>query len=424
MNLIAIPPGLETESFVLEPGALKYVPEILRKNWGASAKAWLIADDNTWAAAGAALSKILEQAGVEQHPPFRFPGKPVLHATEFHVDEILHAFPPNCVPVAVGGGTVNDLVKRAAGVKNIRYCCVPTAASVDGYTSFGAALNVNGLKKTMPCPAPLAIVADSRILEDAPPEMLSAGYADLMAKIPAGADWILVDQLGIEPIRNDVWELVQTPLRDNLSNPADVARVFMGLAATGYSMQLYRDSRPASGAEHLMSHVWEMENLTFENEDVSHGFKVSIGTVATTALYEGLLSLSEQDARRFAEPGLTRSAREAEIDAFLHLGCYGAEARQIALAKFLEGEALAERRESIYRNWEILRKRVRQQLYPLHELKAMLKKANCPTEPQEIGLTPGQFIHGIAAAQLIRKRYTVLDAIYELGLSRVILSRL
>ena len=304
----------------------------------------------------------------------------------------------------------------------LSYFCIPTAPSVDGYTSSGAALNSEGLKKTLPCPAPLAIAADSRILHGAPPEMFAAGYADLMAKIPAGADWVIVDQLGMEPIRTDVWELVQAPLRDNLSDPADVKRVFLGLAATGYAMQLYRESRPASGAEHLMSHIWEMEDLKFEGDAVSHGFKVSIGTVAATALFETLFSLSEQEARRYAEPGLSHTAREAEIDALLIRGCYGAEAKKIALDKFLEGEALRERRELLYRNWNVLRERLRQQLYPLAELKAMLRKANCPTTPAEIGLESGQFVHGVAAAQLIRKRYTILDVVYELGLSKALLS--
>ena len=422
MNLITIPPGLETESFVLEPGALRDVPEILRKHWGARPKAWLVADDNTWRAAGEELSGILRAAGVELLSPYRFPGKPTLHATVGLVDELLAVFPADCVPVAVGGGTINDLVKRASGVRGVRYCCVPTAPSVDGYTSYGAALNVDGLKKTLPCPAPLAIAADCRILDAAPPDLFAAGYADLMAKIPAGADWRVVDRLGLEPIRADVWALVQTPLCDNLSDPADVKRVFMGLAATGYGMQLCRDSRPASGAEHLMSHIWEMENLVFNGESVSHGFKVSVGTVAATALYEALFSLSEEKARRYAEPGLSRAAREAEIDALLIRGCYGTEAKTIALDKFLEGDALRERRELVYRNWDELRKRVREQLYPLAELKAMLRKAHCPVSPAEIGLESGPFIHGVAAAQLIRKRYTVLDLVYELGLSKALLS--
>lgn len=182
MNLITIPPGLETESFVLEADALRHAPEILRKHWGAGPDAWIVADENTWTAAGEKLNAIFEEAGIGRCAPYLFPGRPILHATVEHVDELLAAFPENCVPVAVGGGTVNDLVKRASGVKGVRYCCVPTAPSVDGYTSYGAALNVDGLKKTLPCPAPLAIVADTAVLDSAPPEMFAAGYADLMAK--------------------------------------------------------------------------------------------------------------------------------------------------------------------------------------------------------------------------------------------------
>ena len=46
----------------------------------------------------------------------------------------------------------------------------------------------------------------------------------------------------------------------------------------------------------------------------------------------------------------------------------------------------------------------------------MLKDAGAPTHYSEIGLPHEQFIHGIHAAQLIRKRYTVLDMLYEAGL--------
>ena len=254
--------------------------------------------------------------------------------------------------------------------------------------------------------------------------MFAAGYADLMAKIPAGADWIAADTLGIEAIDPAVWALVQTPLRDNLSDPADVRRVFTGLAATGYAMQLYRDSRPASGADHLVSHIWEMENLCCDGKPVSHGFKVAIGTVISTALYEALFSLSEQEARQLARPGLNRAGREAEIDALLSVGSYGAAARTIALDKFREGRSLAERRELIYHNWEKLRQRILHQLYPLQELTARLAAARCPVKPADIRLGREQFLHGIRTAQLIRKRYTVLDLAYELGLMEELLKRI
>ena len=421
MNPVPIPPGMETRLFLLENDALNQLPEAIRSLWGNDARPWLVADGNTWRAAGAEVAKILKAAGMEGPDPFLFPGTPMLHADESNVNLLLEQFPENVVPVAIGGGTVNDLVKRASGLRHVSYCCVPTAPSVDGYTSSGAALTASGLKQTLPCPAPLAVVADSGILRNAPPEMFAAGYADLMAKIPAGADWLAADTLGIEAVDPAVWELVQTPLRDNLSDPTDVTRVFMGLAATGYAMQLCRDSRPASGAEHLMSHVWEMEDLCFNGESVSHGFKVSLGTVVTTALFEKLFSLSVDEARRFAEPGLCRTAREAEVDALLMRGCYGTEAKEIAMSKFLEGDALRERREQLYDSWEFLREATQRQLFPLAELRKKLEAAHCPVLPAQIGLPAGQFLHGVAAAQLIRTRYTILDAVYELGLMKVLL---
>ena len=424
MNPVPIPPGMETRLFLLENDALNQLPEAIRSLWGNDARPWLVADDNTWRAAGAEVAKILKAAGMESPDPFLFPGTPMLHADEGNVNLLLEQFPENVVPVAIGGGTVNDLVKRASGLRHVSYCCVPTAPSVDGYTSSGAALTASGLKQTLPCPAPLAVVADSGILRNAPPEMFAAGYADLMAKIPAGADWHAADTPGIEAIDPAVWELVQTPLRDNLSDPSDVRRVFTGLAATGYAMQLYRDSRPASGADHLVSHIWEMENLCCNGKPVFHGFKVAIGTVTSTALYEALFSLSEQEARRLARPGLDRAGREAEIDALLSVGTYGAATRTIALAKFREGRALAERRELIYRNWETLRERILHQLYPLEELTRRLTAAGCPVRPADIQLGREQFLHGIRTAQLIRKRYTVLDLVYELGLLEELLQRI
>lgn len=424
MNPVPIPPGMETRLFLLENDALNQLPEAIRSLWGNDARPWLVADGNTWRAAGAEVAKILKAAGMEGPEPFLFPGTPMLHADEGNVNLLLEQFPENVVPVAIGGGTVNDLVKRASGLRHVSYCCVPTAPSVDGYTSSGAALTASGLKQTLPCPAPLAVVADSGILRNAPPEMFAAGYADLMAKIPAGADWLAADTLGIEAVDPAVWELVQTPLRDNLSDPSDVRRVFTGLAATGYAMQLYRDSRPASGADHLVSHIWEMENLCCNGKPVSHGFKVAIGTVTSTALYEALFSLSEQEARRLARPGLDRAGREAEIDALLSVGTFGAATRTIALDKFREGDALAERRELIYRNWETLRKRILHQLYPLEELTRRLTAAGCPVKPADIQLGREQFLHGIRTAQLIRKRYTVLDLAYELGLLEELLQRI
>ena len=418
MELLQIPPGMETEAFAMGRGTLPETPELVRRFFQ-SRRPWIVADENTWKAAGTALYDILKAAGLDPHEPFIFPAVPMIHADNALTPRLTDAMPFDCVPVSVGGGTINDLVKRASAVTRHRYLCVPTAASVDGYTSYGAAMTDNGLKKTLPCLAPLVVAADTDVLKAAPAPMNASGYADLAAKVAGGADWVIADELGIEPIRADVWDLVQKDLRKWLSDPADIEAIFLGLAATGYSMQMYRESRPASGAEHMISHLWEMENLELEGVPVSHGFKVGIGTLASTALMEWLFDGHDAAwARANARPPRTEQERRAEVDELLSRGCYGAKTGEIAMGKFLAGDAMAARRELIFAHWDALVKRTAECLIPFDTLKAMFRAASCPTAPEDIGLGSDQFEHGILAAQLIRNRYTILDVLDELGLLR------
>ena len=246
--------------------------------------------------------------------------------------------------------------------------------------------------------------------------MLSSGFADLLTKVVAGADWIIADATDEQPIREDVWQLIQGNIRRWVADSEDMLNIFEGLAATGYSMQMMLDSRPASGSEHLFSHVWEMEGLQKDGQDVSHGFKVGVGLLATSLLMEYIINTPVNEAFAKAAPVLSEEERIAEIDALLIRGCYGAEPKKISLAKFRTGKAAAERRELIAGIWEDLGKKLARQLYTFEELRGMLKKANCPVTPAEIGLSCEQFLHGIRTAQLIRNRYTILDLLYEAGL--------
>ena len=410
MNFIEIPEGMETKYFVMDEHALKDVPELLKLVFPGKTP-WIIADENTWNAAGKRLSDMLE---VKKEAKI-FPAVPRLHPDNAICDELAKEMDSSTVPVAVGSGVINDIVKRASGVADIPYCCVPTAASVDGYTSYGAALSVDGFKKTMPCPAPYAIIVDLSVLKTAPPEMFASGYADILTKVPAGADWFIAESMGYEKRREDVWTLVQKDLRMWVKDCTDLYHVFMGLAATGYSMQLYRDSRPASGAEHLMSHVWEMENLSCKGEDVSHGFKVAVGTMASVKLMTFILDHSFEELAPFMEKPETREEYEKRVDALLVKGCYG-PAKSVAMEKYFTPEEILERRKNMKKIWGQLQSDIKQQLFTVAEFEELLKKASVPVLPEEIGLSREQYIHGVETAQLIRKRYTILDFLYEAGL--------
>ena len=143
------------------------------------------------------------------------------------------------------------------------------------------------------------VVFDLDVAAAAPPSMVASGYGDLAAKIPAGADWILSDAVGIDPIDPLAWELVQSGVGEALSRPEALAAgdpdayagLVSGLILSGLAMQVYRGTRPASGADHYFSHLWELDHLGAENDPpLSHGFKVAIGTLAMCAFYERFLA--------------------------------------------------------------------------------------------------------------------------------------
>ena len=413
---VTLPEGIYTKAFILGEGALAALPELLKENFP-GCRPWIVADGNTWRVAGEQAQALLASAGLQPHEPYVFPGTPRLHPNYSYSEELARLMPAApVVPVAVGSGVINDLVKCASGIRNLPYCCVATACSVDGYTAAGGAMSVNGTKKTVQCPAPYAICADTAILATAPAPMLASGYADLLAKLPAGGDWLIADALGADPVTHREWDLIQKPLRGWLADPHDFRRIFDGLASTGYSMQMKHDSRPASGAEHLFSHVWEMEGLQCDGEDVSHGFKVGVGSIISNRLLETVRDNDFESLRPRMKPGLTVAEREAEIAELLKRGCYGEGIPQTAMRKFRSGAALQERREAIERLWEEMRRRLRGQLLPTDELRRMLQAAGCPVSPAQINLDYAQCLHGVLTAQLIRVRYTVIDLLYELGL--------
>ena len=408
---IELPQGLQTASFVMGDGALETLPEFLQQVFPGR-KPWIVADGNTYAAAGKRAHELL--AG-NCYEPYIFPAEPRLHPDTALSDMLAAkiAEMPGCVPVAVGSGVINDLVKVASGQANVTYCCVPTAASVDGYTSSGGAMSHKGFKTTIACPAPYGLLVDTAVLDTAPPEMFAAGYADLFAKIPAGGDWLIADQMGSEAVDPQIWELVQMPLKGRLADPAAFEPVFAGLASTGYAMQIYKDSRPASGAEHLCSHVWEMEGFTNNGEEVSHGFKVAVGTIASTLMQEFIIEHSFEELASRVRPLLSEAERRAEIAELLKLDCYGSGVAELGMSKF---QGSAERREKTREVWESLRKILPGQLIAFDKAVALLRQAKSPVHYRDIGLSEAQFLHGIRTAQLIRKRYTVLDYLYDAGL--------
>lgn len=416
----------DTKTLRIGRGILASVREVLERDFE-SRPALIIADERTFAAAGARVAADLRGAGMLAAEPLVFPGDPPPYPDHRHLSRVEAAVSAvEAVPVAVGAGTVNDLTKLAAHRSRRPYLCVATAASMDGYTSFGAIVTEDGFKHTLGCPAPRAVIADLDVLAAAPRELAAAGYGDLLGKVTAGADWILADALGIEAIDPAAWDLVQAPLRGWLADPAAVRsgdgealeRVFEGLTVVGIAMQLTSSSRPASGAEHRFSHLWEMEALAEGHAAHAHGAKVGVGSIATAALYERLLGrdLRSLDVAAAVAAYPDRAAAEAHARRSHRHPVVAENAVAQTLAKHVERDVLRDRLERLRATWPDLRAALRDQLLPAATLRAWLAAVGAPTHPSQIDVDERRFRASHDAARTIRSRYTVLDLLFETGL--------
>lgn len=398
----------------------------LYQEWFGGRPALVVADAQTYAAAGQAVQAQLEQAGLAAGAPFRFTGAHRLHADIEHADRLAAELRQRDVlPIAVGSGTINDIVKLAAHRSQRPYMVVATAASMDGYTAFGASITTGGFKQTESCPAPRAILADLDVLVAAPLHLAAWGYADLAAKLVAGADWLIADALGVEPVHPAAWALVQEPLRAWIAEPARLRegdpaaldRLIEGLSCTGLAIQMTRSSRPASGAEHQLSHLWEMRGYTHQGEEPSHGFKVGVGSVAMAGFFEHLL---QQDftrldiaARLACWPSLAEA--EAEVRAAHPDPRLADQAWAAVRAKQITREQLARRLERLQTVWPALRQRLFAHLMPAAQFRRYLLEAGCPVRPEQIGVPLADAAASFAPARQIRSRYTALDLAYETG---------
>ncbi|MDQ4127811.1 MAG: sn-glycerol-1-phosphate dehydrogenase [Actinomycetota bacterium] len=425
----ALQEATDTRNVTIGPGALASVNDLFGESFGGR-PAVVVADENTLAVAGEQVQRYLKRAGRELEEPYIFPGDPTLYAEYGKIEKLVESLGRHeAIPVAVGSGTLNDIVKRASHERGRPYMCVGTAASMDGYTAFGASIEKDGLKQTLACSAPRAFLADLDVLVNAPPDMTASGYADLLGKVTSGADWLVADALGVEPIDPSGWSLVQNYLREWTGQPRDLhdgdqramEHLIEGLVMSGLGMQYYQSSRTASGAEHQFSHLWDMEGLGHgqghEGPPPSHGFKVGVGSVAIAALYERILERDlgslDIDALRGAWPGrdeVEHSVRTAHTSPELEEG-----AVEQSLAKYVRAEELAERLRLLRDVWPDLRVRLADQLMPAEQIREKLRAAGCPTKPTEIGLGWEAFKATYSRARTIRKRYTALDLAAEAG---------
>ena len=127
-------------------------------------------------------------------------------------------------------------------------------------------------------------------------------------------------------------------------------------------------------------------------------------------------SAAEIRKKTEALPGLTSEQRKHQVASQLEGTEFYGPALEISLAKLLEGPKLAARRQEAYEKWDLMAQRVKNQLIPFDDLKARFKLLGCPVNPPDIGSDRTATKNAILVAGMIRKRYTCIDLLAELGI--------
>ncbi len=377
-------------------------------------KAIIVADTYTFSLAGSVVEKSLSEAGITLDTPFIFSSEGLIAEWSFVEQLDARLATTDAIAVAIGSGTINDLAKICSHHVQRGYMVVATAVSMDGYTAYGASIIKEGMKQSFPCAAPKGVIADTDIIATCPPQMIASGYADLLAKVPTGADWILADRLGVEPMDDVSFSLVQDGLREALAHPEEVregsqealTRLIEGLLMSGFAMQAHRSSRPASGADHLFARLWEMEHLP-----TSHGFMVAIGLLCSTALYECLLRENIDSLDVEAAVAAWPTAEEARLEALVTFE--GTDFPLIGVketsAKYINKRELRRQLNTLKANWDEIRATIEAQLLSFEECKNLLSAVGAPTEPEQIGISRQRLKESVMKAVKIRRRFTILD---------------
>jgi len=327
------------------------------------------------------------------------------------------ANPASSALLAVGSGTIGDLVRYVSSRLGLTYYIVATAASMDGYTSTVTAPMVDGLKQTYPADAAAGVIAVPAIFETAPGILTAAGFGDIMGKYTSVVDWEMEGR--IYPQADDFCQDLANEMRkitEDCFNAKTPASIMDALIDSGLVMQKAGHSRPAAGAEHHLSHFWEMMALMKGHTPALHGAKVGMATLAVLQAQEWLLeeNITEEIWAKAEEAAVSFDAsswKEELRRLYAH-----ATDEVLALWPDETPETRLALVKAMQENWGSLRIILSQNVGLKPKIKSAIADMGGPVTPQELEVCRDTFVAGVLHANRLRRRFSTMRMLDLLGL--------
>ena len=409
------------DDVVVGSGVIRRIPEFLEK-YGAK-KPFILADVNTFAAAGEAVCSLLSDAGIP-HSQYVFP-QASLEPDEHAVGAAIMHFDTKCdLVIGVGSGVINDIGKILSNVSGRKYIIVGTAPSMDGYASATSSMSMDNLKTSLASRCADVIIGDTDILKKAPAHMLKAGLGDMLAKYVSIAEWRIAHIITGEYYCEEVAQLIRTALKKCVDNAAGLLRredaaieaVFEGLVIGGVAMAYAGVSRPASGVEHYFSHVWDMRGLEFGTQVDLHGIQCAMATLQAVRLYEYVIAHrpDPEKAKAYVN-SFDYGAWSQALRSFL-----GASADTMIALEAREGKydkATHEARLNlILANWDNILQILKEELPSAARLEEIMNTIGISTDLNTLGVDSACARQTFRATKDIRDKYVLSRLAWDLGI--------
>ncbi|MBN1313538.1 MAG: sn-glycerol-1-phosphate dehydrogenase [Anaerolineae bacterium] len=383
----------------------------------------LVADGNTYPILGQKVEAALKDRGWDVRLAV-FSEVNVIPNEEFIFQVLLQADDVKRTYLAVGSGALTDITRIVSHRTRCPFISVPTAPSVDGFTSPSAALVMRRIKTTVMAQPPVAVFADLPTLAAAPQAMIASGYGDILGKAIALADWQLARLLWNEPYSPEIASRVRASLdacidaTDEIGqgSPDGVRKLMFSLIDSGFCMLDYGNSRPAAGYEHYMSHFLEMKLLREDRPAVLHGAKVGMCSLLAAELYAQLRRIDRPTASARLEAAV-QPDRAAEMQRIRQVFGSIAEDLFIEQAPFLDMTAadFDQLKQRILDHWEEIQV-VASEVPEPEKLADLLSRAGGGTRPSDLGLSDEEVQQALIDAHFLRNRFTISKLGRILGL--------
>lgn len=384
----------------------------------------LVSDKNEFRVLGEHVERALSEANFDVKT-IVLEGDEIVPNEKYIVQTLLASNNTEQLFIAVGSGTVTDIVRFVSYYAKSFFISLPTAASVDGFASSSSALVIMDYKQSIILRPPQAIFADLETLCNAPRSLIAAGFGDMFGKFTALADWKLANILVGDKYDDNIAKR-SSLARDKVVAQAKildidwengVKSVMEALYEEGLCMLEFGNSRPASGSEHQFSHYWEMKLLREGRPAILHGAKVGLASIWTARYYELIRKMSKEDVIHRLE---TTPQLDPEIEKQKILQGYGENIADFIVKTqvsylHMPSEKFESLKTKIINNWDAIQE-IASQVPSPDEISALIQKVGGGTTPEEIGLTITDIKDALEYSHYVRTTFTILNVCRMLGL--------